>query len=274
MQRPREELDRLGDPRPGDDRALIGDEVDAAAADRGHRAQRLPDRRLPRPRLRRDLLPAQIENHVRTPRQDQLRRRLHRLALQVREDVRSARRLYHVVDEADAAAGIDAPQRHGLALEDDQRPRPAQAGHALGDRGDACLDTGRQIVGRPLAADARAERADRDRDVGQAGVAVDVDGNLRALELRAQVRLAGVNHHEIRAQRQDPLDVGIDQRADSRQLLDLGRKPVEAADRHDLRARADREQHLGDGGDDRDDARRGARSLRGRLVALSVAVSP
>ena len=51
--------------------------------------------------------------------------------------------------------------------------------------------------------------------------------------------LAPVDDDEIRLQRQDPLDVRIEQRSDARQLLHLGRIGVEAADGDDLRTCAD-----------------------------------
>ena len=52
----------------------------------------------------------------------------------------------------------------------------------------------------------------------------------RSPELRLQVGLRAVDDDEIRPQRQDALGVGIDQRADLRQRLHLGRELVVAAD--------------------------------------------
>ena len=83
---------------------------------------------------------------------------------------------------------------------------------------------------------------------------VDEHADAGPRELRPQIALAAVDDDEVGPQRQDPLDIGIEQRADARQLVTSGGNVVEAADRDDLRPGADREQHLGDGGDEGDDA--------------------
>ena len=64
-----------------------------------------------------------------------------------------------------------------------------------------------------------------------------------------QIRLRTVDDDEIGLERQDALEIGIDERADLRTRRDLGRVRVVARHADDLRAGADREQHLGDGGD-------------------------
>ena len=92
---------------------------------------------------------------------------------------------------------------------------------------------------RSAASRARPTRAPSARivvgDVRQRRVAVDEDRNLRALELLPQVGLAAVDGDQIRLQREDALDVRIDERADALQLLDLRRIAIEAADGDDLR---------------------------------------
>ena len=70
------------------------------------------------------------------------------------------------MDEADPAACIDTAQRHGLAVEDDKGARPATAGHAVLDRGDAGLDAGGQIVGCLLASWTGQGQATRDLENG------------------------------------------------------------------------------------------------------------
>ena len=79
-------------------------------------------------------------------------------------------------------------------------------------------------------------------------------GNLGSIELRAQLRLRAVDDDEIGTERDDAFDVGIEQRADARQLPDFWRKPIVAADRHDAIAGTHGEQHLGGRRNDRDDA--------------------
>ena len=99
-------------------------------------------------------------------------------------------------------------------------------------------------------ADASAQRADGLGDVGQAAVDVRVVRHVRALELLSQVRLGAVENHQVGPQREDPLHVGIEQGADPRQPIDLGREPVVAPDGDQPIAGAHREQHLGGRGDD------------------------
>ena len=83
-------------------------------------------------------------------------------------------------------------------------------------------------------------------------------------ELLAQFHLAFEHDHQVRPQCDDAFHVGIEQRAHSGQALDVGRVVIEAADRDHPRSRADREEHLGGGGHQRDDARGG----RGRARAI------
>ena len=101
-------------------------------------------------------------------------------------------------------------------------------------------------------------------DVGQPGVAVRIDGNARPRELRLQILLAPVDRDEIRPEREDPLEVRIEQRPDPLEILHLRRVLVEAADADDLRSRANREQHLGERRHQRDDPLRPCRSLCAR----------
>jgi len=56
--------------------------------------------------------------------------------------------------------------------------------------------------------------------------------------LNAQIGLACVDGNQVRTQRQDPLDVRIEERADALEFRDFGRIAIEAADRDDLRALA------------------------------------
>jgi hypothetical protein len=97
---------------------------------------------------------------------------------------------------------------------------------------------------------------DRRQDVGQRRMAVHVHRHLRPFELLAKVRLRGVNDDEIRMQRQDALDVRVDQRTDTGKFVDVRRIAIETAHRHHLRTGPDRKEHLGHGGDERDDPAR------------------
>jgi hypothetical protein len=72
-------------------------------------------------------------------------------------------------------------------------------------------------------------------------------------ELGLHAPLRPVGDHEIRAQRQDPFDIRIQQSSHARQRRHLWREIVEAAHRDDLGTRPDCEEHLGQGRDERDD---------------------
>ena len=117
--------------------------------------------------------------------------------------------------------------------------------------------------------DSLAEPPHRYRDVRQPGVRVHERGDSCPSQLRQDVSLAAVDDDQIRPEREDPFDVGIEQRPHSRQALDLRREMVEAADANDPRSRADREQHLGDRGDEGDDSGRSRDGLL-RLASDSV----
>ena len=72
--------------------------------------------------------------------------------------------------------------------------------------------------------------------------------------------LGPVGDHEIRAQRQDPLDIGVEQSSYARQRLHLRGEIVEAADGDDLRTGLYFKEHLGQRRDKRNDALAAARS--------------
>ena len=103
------------------------------------------------------------------------------------------------------------------------------------------------------AADPLAEPPDRHGDVREPRVLVIEPRHARAIEARDQLLLRAVDDDEIRFQRENALDVRIDQRAHSLPRRDLGRILVVARHADDLIARAHGEEHLGDGGDERND---------------------
>jgi hypothetical protein len=78
--------------------------------------------------------------------------------------------------------------------------------------------------------------------------AIVEDADARARELLLEFRLAAVDDRRDRLERQDALDVRIEQRADVRQRLHLGRISVVAADRDNARPGADLVEHLGHAG--------------------------
>ena len=90
----------------------------------------------------------------------------------------------------------------------------------------------------------------------------------RAIELRLQVGLRAVRDDEIRAQGEDALDVRVEQRADARQRLHLGRELVVAADGDDLRPGADGKEHLGQRRNQRHDARGSGSAAAARTRAI------
>jgi hypothetical protein len=135
--------------------------------------------------------------------------------------------------------------------------------------------------GRRLAPESRrsaprappAQPANGARQVVEPAHDVGECRNAGPVELRAHIRRGPVDHHEIRAQPENLLDVRVEQRANPHETLHLGRPVVEAAHGDDVRSRTDGEEHLGDRGDNRHDAsgrgasRRAARGRSGRLPA-------
>src|SRR5262245_30008564 len=95
-----------------------------------------------------------------------------------------------------------------------------------------------------------------DEHICETRVTVDIHRDLRAFQLRAEIRLTRVDRNQIRPQREDPLDVGIEKRTDALQLTDLWRISIEAADGDHLRAGTDGEQHLGHRRNEGDDPAR------------------
>ena len=147
-------------------------------------------------------------------------------------------------------------QRPGFASEHEQRARTRCAGHALADRRKPLFDVAGHAIGAVDVPGPRAEGADRLRHVGQARVHVREHRDLRAIELRFQVLLRAVDDDQVGSQRQNPLQVGIQERPHARQRSDRRRLLIVAAHRDDLRARADRKQDLCHCRHQRDDARR------------------
>jgi hypothetical protein len=93
-----------------------------------------------------------------------------RLLFHVRQDVRAAGGFDHVVQETEAATGVDVSERARLAPEDEQRLRTRAAPSARADVCQLPLDAIGEGVARRFDADTSAERADGLGDVGQAPV--------------------------------------------------------------------------------------------------------
>ena len=83
---------------------------------------------------------------------------------------------------------------------------------------------------------------------------VHIHGYPRPPQLRAQVGLAAIDRDQVRSQGENPLDVGIDERAHAWKPANLRREVIEAADGDHLRPGADGEQHFSDRGDQGHDA--------------------
>ena len=255
MQRAREPLRRQPDAGPGDDEFFALQHEDAMASDGRHRRQRIPRFEVGR-RGRVAARVAKLDDHLGRAREHELGAHRHRLLFRVGEHVGAACRLEHVVQEADAAARVDPFQRSRLAAEHEQRLWTRTLGDTRADVGELALDPIRERVCGGTDADARAERSDRLGDVRQPAMHIWIDRNARAIQLRAQIRLRSVQDHEVGLQRENSLDIRIEQRPDARQLLDLRRKPIVAPDGDNPVARSHREQHLRRRRDDRDDAPR------------------
>ena len=108
-----------------------------------------------------------------------------------------------------SSARINSPQREHFAIEDDERARAPASGHARAYRIDACLDRLHEPGRLAAVPDAVSNLLQRRRDISEPGMPIDVSRNLRAVQLRAQIRLARINDNEIGPEREDALDVRI-----------------------------------------------------------------
>jgi hypothetical protein len=143
-----------------------------------------------------------------------------------------------------------------LAREHQERFRPCRVRHARFDVVQLPLDPIGQRVRLRFDADAGAQHSHGLRDVGKPAMRIREIGDLCPIELRSELRLRAVDDDEIGTHRDDPFDIGIEERAHSRQLLHFGRELIVAADRGNPIARAHGEQHLGGRRDDRHDPSR------------------
>ena len=110
-------------PRARNHGALIGQKVDASCANGRQRRQALPDGNLPSPLLVVETVASELQHHVWPADQNQLRRSLDGLLLDVGEHVVASGGIHHIVDESDAAARVNPPKRKWFAIEDDERAR-------------------------------------------------------------------------------------------------------------------------------------------------------
>src|SRR6185503_10506442 len=102
-------------------------------------------------------------------------------------------------------------------------------------------------------------------------VSITEQRDARAGELRDQVGLGVVDDHQIRLQRQDALDVRVEQPAHSGEAADLGWKTVERSDARDAITDAHLEEHLCGRRAEGDDATR--RRIRADLPAFAKATA-
>ncbi len=166
--------------------------------------------------------PLELENHLWLPRQDQLRRGLHGLALHVGEHVRSPGGLQHVVKESDAAACVDAAQRARLPAEHEQHAGSRAPVRPALDLSQRCLDFQGGFLRLLRSADPCTQLAHGLRHVGKPRVAVVEHRNRRPSELLLQIRLRAVCHDQVRPEREYLLEVGVEQSAHARQRFDGG----------------------------------------------------
>ena len=152
-----------------------------------------------------------------------LARCLNALPLDVGKHIRSTGSFEHVVQEADRAAGVNAPQCFGVAAEDKDRPRPWPPCDPLPHVGNVTprCDPRAPAPALPLPTRVPSSRNGRG-DVREAGMLIREHRDASALELRAQIGLSPVDHDQIRLQRDDALDVRIDEAANLDARLRLG----------------------------------------------------
>ena len=224
-------------------------------ADGRNRRQRVPHRSLAA-QLRglHAVAIVQLDDHFRAARQNHFRRSLHRLLFRVGEHVVATGGFEHVVEKPVSAARVDVAERSGIAAEDEECLETWFTAHPPADRIEVRFHSGGELI-RPIGrTDPRADRPHRRSDVGQRPVLVAVERNRRAVEALLQVFLRVVNDDQVRLQREDSLDVRIDQSPHARDAIDLWRVPIVGADADDAVACAHREDHFGDGRDEGDDS--------------------
>src|SRR5207248_2458367 len=193
----------------------------------------------------------QLDDHFWRARQHRFCAHADRLSFDVADGIGAARRFEHVVQKSVAAAGVDAAQRSRFASKDEQRLRARAARDPGADRAELPLDAIGQLLRLRRESNLRAEGSNGLRDVAQPAVHIGEDRNAGGLELPFELRLRGVDDHEVRLQREQPLDVRIDQAAEARKMFDVGRKAIVTADAGQAVARPHGEEHLSRRGHER-----------------------
>src|SRR3954469_4792781 len=259
MERVSDELDSFRDARARNDRLLLIEKIDAGISNGWQRGQRAPEVNLFRFDLGGGRIPSQFEDCLRSPRENQLRRGLNRLLLHIGEHVVASGDVDHVVDESNPAACKNPSQHERFAIEDDQSAWSPAPGDPIAYRGYPSFDRSRHALRFASVPNSLANLLERHGDVSKARVAVNVGRDLRAIELRTEIRLTRIDNDQIRMQRHVPLDVRIEQGPHALQLRDRRWIAIEAADGGHLIAGADGEEHFGDGRDEGDNAPWGLR---------------
>ena len=198
MKRSRERFGSLDDTWTRDDEMLTRENFYAPLLHGRYRCKRAPHTLgLRDVRRREQSRRPNFEDDVRRACQHRLDRRLHRLAGDVSEDVHAACDAEHVVEKANAAADVDATQRRGIALEDQQRLRFRSTAYACLYRIEPAADVPGKPFGISWASDSRAEILERCEYAVQTCVAIAEYSNVRAGELRLHIGLRSVAQDEI-----------------------------------------------------------------------------
>ena len=237
--------------------------MNAAGADGGQGRQPAPHVALARHLRRRPCLARlHLDDDLRRAGEQDFRRGLNALALDVGKDVVTPRGLEHVVHKTDAPTRVDVAQGAALAVEHEHR---SGAGFALDLRAhlvDLSIDARRQCARVARVIDPIAEGANGGREVRKPCVLVLVHRQARAAETRDQIRLRTVHDDKIGLERQNPLEVRIEERADLWQCADFRRVGVKTRDADHVLAGADRKEHLGHGRDEGNDTNWGRSTQR------------
>src|SRR5262249_53864086 len=98
----------------------------------------------------------------------------------------------------------------GLATEDEQCARARLAGDSCARGVELSADRGDELCRGVGRVGPRAERGDRRYDVGESAVHERELRDAGAVHLSGEVALRSVQDDEVRAERKDPLDVGIE----------------------------------------------------------------
>src|SRR5436309_10708754 len=128
--------------------------------------------------------------------------------------------------------------------------------HRAANRSNRAFHLTCKRFGTRARADSRPYRPNGPRDVSQRAMLVEIGRNAGSLQTPLELVLGVVDNDQVGLQSKDCLDVWIEQTSDPCDARHLGWKSIEAADSHEAVSCPHREDHFGDGWNQRHNATR------------------